>query len=213
MIVVLDYGVGNVSAIANMVRRLGQSAIVSSNPTDVLRATHLILPGVGSFDHGARNLEAHGLVPLLHERVLRDKVPVLGICLGMQLMTQRSEEGVLPGLGWIPGATLRFDFGANPRRLTVPNMGWQPVQARCQDGIFRGYDSVPRFYFVHSYHCVPDHESHVLATSFYGYEYCCAVRRDNIWGVQFHPEKSHRFGMRLLNNFLQLGIQARAAAA
>lgn len=212
MLVVINYGMGNLNSIANMVKKAGGNAKISSRIEDIEHATQLILPGVGAFDNGMKNLESLGLISILTRRVIEDGIPILGICLGMQLMTRSSEEGVLPGLRWFEADTRRFDFGTDAERLKVPNMGWRPVKPWRSSHLFAGTDGLPRFYFVHSYHCVPDRRRDVLATAHYGYEFCCGVHRENIWGVQFHPEKSHKFGYRLLSNFLQLDERTRAAA-
>lgn len=213
MVVVIDYGMGNLNSIANMIKKIGGRAQVSSDAADIEAAEQLILPGVGSFDNGVRNLKAHGLTSILHKKVLEDETPILGICLGMQLMTRGSEEGVLSGLGWFDADTRRFDFGANPNRFKVPNIGWHLVKPWHDVPLFSGFEGLPRFYFVHSYHCVCDRRDEVLATAYYGYEFCCAVHRDHLWGVQFHPEKSHKFGYRLLSNFLELQHGGQAIAA
>lgn len=202
MIVIIDYGMGNVGSILNMLRRIGAAAQVSSKPGEIDKADKLILPGVGTFDHGMANLSERGLIPLLNNKVLEQKCPVLGICLGMQLLSKTSEEGVLPGLGWIDAATRRFCFDEKSAHLKIPHMGWDVVKP--MNGgkpLFEGFDAPPRFYFVHSYHVCCSKSEDVLGTSFYGYEFTAAVRRGNVMGTQFHPEKSHKFGMRLLRNF------------
>jgi glutamine amidotransferase len=142
-----------------------------------------------------------GLIPVLNRRAVEDRVPILGICLGMHLMARKSEEGILPGLGWVPGDVKKFRFEDKTRSLKVPHMGWNEVMPRRDDPLFVGFDEETRFYFVHSYHLVCDTNDDELATAWYGYDFSSAVRRENIVGVQFHPEKSHRFGMRLLQNF------------
>ncbi len=203
MIVIVDYRMGNLGSIANMLKRIGASAEVSSDPGRIAAAEKLILPGVGSFDNGMNNLEELGLVDVLAESALKRKVPVLGICLGMQLMTSRSEEGVLPGLGWIGASTVRFR-PADPR-LKVPHMGWNVIAQRKDSPLLAGMEGEQRFYFVHSYHVVCEEAADVLATTFYGEDFVSAFERDNVRGVQFHPEKSHKFGMRLLKNFAGIG--------
>jgi glutamine amidotransferase len=200
-IVVIDYGMGNVSSIANMLKKAGARAKISSSPDELLAADRLILPGVGAFDQGMRRLAERGLIPVLERKVLGEGAPLLGICLGMQLLTRRSEEGQSPGLGWIEADTVRFDFGANPERLKVPHMAWNVVLPSPGAALFTGFDGPPRFYFVHSYHAVCDRAEDVLATSWHGYEFACAIGRGPIAGTQFHPEKSHRFGLTLLRNF------------
>lgn len=164
----------------------------------------MVLPGVGAFDHGMENLRSRGLVDLLSELVQGKKLPMLGICLGMQLFGRGSEEGRLPGLGWIASETVRFRFDPVSTRLRIPHMGWNHVHITDSEGLFRGFEDEPRFYFVHSYHVVCDRTVDALATCHYGHEFTCAVRRGNIFGTQFHPEKSHRYGMLLLKNFAAL---------
>ena len=203
MIAIIDYGMGNLGSIRNMLARVGQDAVITSEPGPILRAGKLILPGVGSFDAAMESLAARGLVPLLESCVLDRKVPLLGICLGMQILSRGSEEGRLPGLGWIDADTVRFRPEGSG--LRVPHMGWNEVQVRGPGGILAGYEGDPRFYFVHSYHVRCDHPEEVLATTRYGIEFHSALQKGNIVGTQFHPEKSHRFGMRLLKNFAEGG--------
>jgi glutamine amidotransferase len=206
MIVVIDYGLGNFGSIVNMFKRVGASAATSSDPKIIAAAEKLVLPGVGAFDHGIRHIQERGLLDVLNEKVLGQKTPVLGVCLGCQLITKSSEEGGLPGLGWIDAATVRFHFGAENRDLKVPHMGWNTVQSTRSDTLFAGFssESEPAFYFVHSYHLVCAQAADVLATCRYGYDFPCAVQHENIFGTQFHPEKSHRFGKKLLSNFARL---------
>jgi imidazole glycerol-phosphate synthase subunit HisH len=200
MLVIVDYGLGNLGSVANMLRRLDVPARVSSAPADVLGADALILPGVGAFDVGMKNLADRGLVAALQVRVGEGRAPILGICLGMQLLTRGSEEGSRPGLGYVPATTKRFVF-EGARALPVPHMGWNDT--RPLDGtLFRGLDE-PRFYYVHSYHVVCDDAANVAATCTYGFEFTAAIRHGNVFGTQFHPEKSHKYGMGVLANFVE----------
>lgn len=204
MIVIIDYGMGNVGSIFNMLKKVGCKANISRDPSEIMDAAKLILPGVGAFDEAMNNLQQRGLIHVLNRRVLEDRCPVLGICLGMQLMSRRSEEGKLPGLGWIEAETRRFSLGQEQGHLKIPHMGWNLVDVRDRTGIFAGFKDTPRFYFVHSYHVCCDNPADVLATSTHGFNFTAAVRRGNIYGTQFHPEKSHKYGMRLLLNFANL---------
>ncbi len=198
MIVIVDYGAGNVASVKNMLRKVGHDATISARPEDVQRADKIVLPGVGHFDHGMRELEARGLREALDERVFRGGAPCLGICLGAQLIARRSEEGELPGLAWVDADVKRFDEARLGRSLRVPHMGWTTVSPAQSSGLFA---AGARFYFVHAYHLVCDHDRDVLAHATHGYRFVAAVRRENVTGVQFHPEKSHRFGMHLLAAF------------
>jgi glutamine amidotransferase len=199
VIVIVDYRMGNLGSIANMLKRIGAAAEVSSDPGRIAKADKLILPGVGSFDNGMNNLKEMGLADVLAERALGSKVPVLGICLGMQLMTARSEEGAVPGLCWIGASTVRFR--PSDPRLKVPHMGWNVIARKKDSRLLADMSDEPRFYFVHSYHVVCEDASDVLATTAYGEEFVSAFEKGNVMGVQFHPEKSHKFGMKLLKNF------------
>ena len=205
MIIIVDYGMGNLGSILNMLKKIGASAKISGETTDILTAEKLILPGVGAFDHGMTHLSERGLIPLLNKRVLEESCPILGICLGMQLLSQRSEEGELPGLGWIDAETRRFHFDGENNYLKIPHMGWNEVRAVGQPALFKGFAHTPCFYFVHSYHVCCEQKEDIMATSFHGYEFVAAVGKGNIMGTQFHPEKSHRYGMQLLRNFVALG--------
>jgi glutamine amidotransferase len=202
MIIVIDYGVGNPGSVLNMLKKVGATAKLSSDPGEIRDSDRLILPGVGAFDEGLHALRERNLEDVLNEQVLEIGKPILGICLGMQMLTRGSEEGRERGLGWIDAETRRFRFDGRSAGLRVPHMGWNWVKPRAIDSLFGGFSNPPRFYFVHSYHVVCEHPDDVLATCEYGGEFVCAVRSGNVFGTQFHPEKSHRFGMRLLENFL-----------
>lgn len=200
--VIVDYGVGNVGSVLNILKRIGADAVVSGHQEDIASADRLILPGIGAFNNGARRLRATGLVPLLRQRVVDQGVPLLGICLGMQLLTKGSEEGEEPGLGWIDGDVVRFNFPEGGPRLRVPFIGWNTIEQCRPTRALRGIPAGAEFYFVHSYHvrCSSDV---VAAHTDYGYPFASAIERDNIVGVQFHPEKSQRAGMAVLRNFMQ----------
>ena len=199
----VDYGTGNVGSLGNMLRKIGQTATLASTPEVLERADAILLPGVGAFDRGMGNLQASGLLETLTRRVQGDGVPVLGICLGMQLLARSSEEGTLPGLGWIDAVCQKFTFPPEDRQHKVPHMGWNAVQPRSGENLFSDMEPGALFYFVHSYHVVCADSDDVLGVSEYGGAFTSAVRRGNIFGVQFHPEKSLRFGMRLLRNFCE----------
>ena len=189
----------------NMIRKAGGRAELCSNPLDLASASAVILPGVGSFDNGIDKLKKSGFLEVLEKIVLVDKLPFLGVCLGMQLLFDKSEEGKSPGLGLIEGDVTRFDFAdmRSHERLKIPHMGWNLVYPKSNENLFYGLEEEARFYFVHSYHVNCTYSSDILATANYGYEFTCAVRRENIWGAQFHPEKSHRFGIQFFKNFLK----------
>lgn len=202
MIVVIDYGIGNIASVLNMFKKIGAKDVcVSSDNSIIEKADKLLLPGVGSFDAGMNNLEKSGLIPILNNKVLIEKTPILGICLGMQLLTQKSEEGIKPGLGWIDGETLKFNFNNN-NELKIPHMGWNYVNVKKENPLI-DINEKNRFYFVHSYY-VKCNEEQSIATTQYGFDFTCMVKKENIFGAQFHPEKSLRFGMKFLENFVKL---------
>jgi len=199
VITIVDYGMGNLGSISNMLKKIGFDSRISADPAVIAGAEKLILPGVGAFDAGMENLHAAGVVPALSKRVLEDRVPVLGICLGMHLMTKGSAEGRRAGLGWVDAEVLRFEPGS--RALKVPHMGWNRVQAARSSSLTDDLPEEPRFYFVHSYYPRCRRDADVLLTTVYGEPFHSAFVSGNVYGVQFHPEKSHRFGMALLANF------------
>jgi len=198
MLVIVDYGVGNLGSLLNMCKYLGVDAIVSKNEHDISQASHLILPGVGAFDHGMKCLKKSGLFDTLNRSVLVNKTPVLGICLGMQLMTLESEEGNEKGLGWVNASVSRIPSSG---KLKVPHMGWARLKMVRDSLLFSGNEKDPRYYFVHSY-CVSCNENEdAVARVEYGIEFDVAFEKGNIFGMQFHPEKSHHYGMEIISNF------------
>jgi glutamine amidotransferase len=204
MIVIVDYGIGNLASVANMHRHLGIPAVVSSSADAIAQADRLILPGVGSFDAGMQCLAESGLVRALNVAVLERRRPVLGICLGMQLMFEASEEGGRAGLGWIKGTVRRFDFSQADAPLAVPHMGWRVCRLERSNPLFPEPSDGARFYFAHSFYCECANPADIAATATYGVAFVAAVCADNVMGVQFHPEKSHRYGMQLLQAFSEV---------
>ena len=203
MLAIIDYGLGNLHSVANMVRHLGGQYIITSDPDEIASARKLILPGVGAFDHGMRALSSKGIITAFTKSVIQRSVPVLGICLGMQLLARKSEEGSLAGLGWLDADVRRFRLPAESN-LKIPHMGWNRVDIVKSSPLFGPGMDEQRFYFVHSYHVVCNNSADVLGTAFHGIRFCAAFQKENIFGVQFHPEKSHRFGMALIKRFLEL---------
>jgi imidazole glycerol-phosphate synthase subunit HisH len=204
MIAIVDYGLGNVQAFANIYKRLGIAAALAGSPADLDDADRIILPGVGAFDWAMGCLEQSGMRPALDRCVLKERKPVLGVCVGMQMMAHGSDEGTRPGLGWIAGRVRRFDVSRFSDPTHLPHMGWNDVNARADDGLFAGLESAARFYFLHSYYFAPEHAENVLAETDYNGRFASGVRSGGIHGVQFHPEKSHQWGIRLLKNFAEL---------
>lgn len=203
MIAVVDYGVGNLGSIINMLKKVGVKAVASSEPDMLQQAEKLILPGIGAFDAGMNKLNERGLVPLLNYLALEKKVPFLGLCLGLQLMTKKSEEGLAQGLGWFDAETVRFKFGAEQTHLKVPHMGWNMIDVCRPHPLFTDLEALSRFYFVHSYHVQSHDPEAVLAETDYGFRFHSILGKGNLLGAQFHPEKSHKYGMRLLRNFAE----------
>jgi glutamine amidotransferase len=204
MITIVNYGLGNVQAIANIYRRLNLPVRLAASADELAGAERVILPGVGAFDWAMTLLNQSGMRPALDELVIGQHRPVLGICVGMQMMGNRSEEGVLEGLGWIDGDVNRFDESSTTDRVRLPQMGWNDVLPQQVECLFRGMESEARFYFLHSYYFAAKRAEDVLALTDYNGPFASAVRSANIYGVQFHPEKSHDWGVRLLKNFAEL---------
>lgn len=202
MLIILEYGIGNISSISNMLKKIGVPAKISGDPADVLQAEKLVLPGVGHFDHCMNELRKAPFFDALQQKVLEDRTPVLGVCVGHQMLFDKSEEGGTPGLGWIPGSVVRFKPEEMPPGYKIPHMAWTNVQPVNDSVLFKDIEE-PRFYFVHSYYTQCDTQ-YVQATAKYGIGFVASVKKDNIYGVQFHPEKSHKFGMRLYRNFSEV---------
>jgi glutamine amidotransferase len=200
VITVVDYGVGNIGAILNMLDYLSIEAQASGDPDVLAQAERLILPGVGAFDKAMSTLRSRQLIKPLNHAALERKVPVMGVCLGMQLLARRSEEGNEAGLGWIDADVHRISLPTGTS-LKVPHIGWMEVRPTRPSDFFNPDLTDERFYFDHSYHVICDRQEDVTATIDYSTPLCCAVQVGNVFGVQFHPEKSHRFGMRLLRAF------------
>jgi imidazole glycerol-phosphate synthase subunit HisH len=203
MITIIDYGMGNHGSVSNMLKKVGAFAKISSDPEEILKAEKLLLPGVGSFDAAMSRINDSGLSGVLNKLVLEKKIPILGICLGMQLLMEGSEEGKLDGLGWIKGSAYHFK-GRIPLSLKVPHMGWNDISVTNQNLLTKGYAGEIRFYFVHSYFVKVENPANSMMNCNYGLEFNAAVHKNNIYGVQFHPEKSHRFGMQFLKNFTDI---------
>ena len=204
MIHIIDYGLGNVQAFMTMFKRLGIEVFRAVNSSELADARKLILPGVGAFDHAMDLLDQSGMRPALEALVLDERRPVLGICVGMQILASSSEEGKRPGLGWVPGRVRSFRAEPDSAGLPLPHMGWNDVQPSTGSPLFVGLEDEARFYFLHSFFFECDDPAHVAATASYGIDFNCAVSSGNVHGVQFHPEKSHHFGARLLKNFAEL---------
>ncbi len=204
MIGIINYGLGNVKAFANIYKQLDVPFTIVSTPADLQSVSRIILPGVGAFDQAMQRLNQSGMRDRLEELVLQRKLPVVGVCVGLQILMASSEEGVGAGLGWIDGAVVRIDHSPNAVPQRVPHMGWNTVRPANGAGLFNGLDQDARFYFLHSYVVRCNQAQDVLAVTDYGNEFACAVNRENIYGVQFHPEKSHGWGIRLLQNFAEL---------
>lgn len=204
MIAIIDYGLGNVRAFVNVYKKLNISCKIVKKKDDLGGATKMILPGIGAFDHAMELLQESGMREVLDDLALKQNIPVLGICVGMQMLALASEEGKLSGLGWIDGDVKKFDSSLYTHRTCLPHMGWNEVNPIEYNDLFQGLDSGSRFYFLHSYFFYCNRKENIIAQTNYGIQFCCAVNEGNIYGVQFHPEKSHQNGIQLLKNFAQL---------
>ena len=201
MITIIDYGLGNLVSVKNMLKKLGAECIITDKVSEIEKAKKMILPGVGAFDNGMTLIKQKGLLDILNKKATEEKIPVLGICLGMQLLTKASEEGVEKGLGWVDAQTIKFNFP--DKTLKVPHMGWSYIEVKKDNALIRKEDK-HRFYFVHSYYVKCNDANEVIASCNYGNEFTCMFNHENIYGAQFHPEKSLKFGMELLNNFAKI---------
>jgi imidazole glycerol-phosphate synthase subunit HisH len=204
MITIIDYGLGNIRAFVNVYERLNIKIKVAKVPGDLNEAAKIILPGVGAFDQAMSQLNRSGMRDELERQVLINKIPVIGICVGMQMLTNSSDEGRLPGLGWIKGRVKLFDAARIPYKTRLPHMGWNTINPVNNCPLLDGFNNESRFYFLHSYYFECDDSNMVIANTSYGITYASAVARDNIFGIQFHPEKSHMNGIQLLHNFAKL---------
>jgi glutamine amidotransferase len=204
MIVIVDYGMGNLRSVLNKFERMGVEAVISSRVEEISKAEKLVLPGVGHFGKAMNNLAERGHIKALGKKVLKDKVPILGICLGMQLFSHWSEEGCAAGLGWINAETFRFDPGKMKRPLKIPHMGWNSIKKKKNISLLDSVNEKDTFYFVHSYHVVCKDPADIVALTEYGYDFTSVIQRENIYGTQFHPEKSHKRGFQILKNFTEI---------
>ena len=201
MIGIIDYNMGNVGSIRNMIKKLGKKSIVTNNHEEIKSCKFLILPGVGSFDSGIKNLKKHNLFNLLIDIANEGKTPLLGICLGMQLLCNTSEEGAEKGLGLIDARAIRFP---ESEKLKIPHMGWNYTHLQKESLLLNNHEGIPKFYFIHSYYIKCNNNNDILAKADYGIKFDCAFEKNNIYGVQFHPEKSHKYGINLFKNFFNM---------
>lgn len=204
MIAIIDYNMGNVASIENMLKKIGSAAIITSDLSVLREAEKLILPGVGAFDYGMQNLHNLGIIDVLKEKVIESGTPLLGICLGMQLLTEDSQEGTLPGLGFFKAHTIKFPSEYCGEKLKIPHMGWNYVQPIGDPALFKNSAEDMRFYFVHSYFVNCEDKGDIIGSTEYGDCFASAIGKGRIFGVQFHPEKSHKYGMNLLKNFAEM---------
>jgi imidazole glycerol-phosphate synthase subunit HisH len=203
MLAIIDYGMGNLRSVAKAFQRLGNPAVITADPKTVLGADKLVLPGVGHFKQGMQNITGSKMQDALQKKVMEDKCPILGICLGMQLFSKYSAEGHVPGLGWIEAETLYFREFVDAK-IKVPHMGWNTISISKESKLMKGIPENAAFYFVHSYFFKCNQPSDILARTEYGITFTSAVEKENIFAVQFHPEKSHDAGLQLLSNFLNI---------
>ena len=204
MITIIDYGLGNIRAFVNVYERLNIKTKVAHSAEDIKGATKIILPGVGAFDYAMSQLNASGMRDELEKHVLENKIPIVGICVGMQMLAKSSDEGILPGLGWINGEVKLFDASKITYKTQLPHMGWNSINPLNENPLLLGFNNESRFYFLHSYYFICNRTEEVIATTTYGIHYASALNKENIFGIQFHPEKSHSNGIQLLHNFANL---------
>jgi len=204
MIAIIDYGVGNIRAFANIYKKLGVPLIIAKTADDLIGAKKLILPGVGAFDHAMDQLQKSGMRAFLDDMVIKEQIPVIGICVGMQMLAKSSDEGKLDGLGWIDASVKKFDESEIRFKTHLPHMGWNDIKLVRENKILKGLEKDAKFYFLHSYYFHCNQSEDVIAEADYGIEFSCAINKNNVYGVQFHPEKSHEYGIQLLKNFSDL---------
>ena len=202
MITVIDYGMGNLGSVINMLKKIGVASKITTDLEEIKTATKLLLPGVGSFDKAMQRINDSGIKEILDYKVLKEETPVLGICLGMQLLTNNSEEGIEKGLGYINASTKKFSF--QEKKMKVPHMGWNLVEKSTSSLLTTNFEEESRFYFVHSYYVEVEKQENSILKTTYGLEFDSAIQHKNVYGAQFHPEKSHKFGMKLLDNFSKI---------
>ena len=204
MVVIVNYGSGNIYAVANIYRMLNIEYVISSNIKELRKASHLILPGVGAFDETMKILRDSDLKSFLDDMVLGELRPILGICVGMQLLAESSEEGKLEGFGWIKGRVKKFDIGTLKHKPYLPHLGWNTVELKRESSLFNDVDHDNGFYFLHSYYFSCANQKDVLGSTEYGIEFASAINKNNVFGMQFHPEKSHKNGINLFRNFASI---------
>ena len=204
MITVIDYGLGNVQAFANVYKRLDIPVNVAKSLADLAETTKIILPGVGSFDRAMQQFNSCGMRKLIEQLVLEEGIPILGVCVGMQMLANSSEEGKLSGLGWVDGNVKRFDGASMLQTQNLPHMGWNNVVTKTEGDLFKGINVENKFYFLHSFHFDCCNESNIIGVTDYGFNFTSAIKKKNIFGVQFHPEKSHHYGGQLLKNYSEI---------